>query len=195
MKQILEEQLSACLDGELPPGELDLILARLDGEPARRATLARYAMVGECLRSGAANPSALRVAERVRLALIAETAGRARTSAAPGAGIYRRGWIAGAVAAAVAVVAILVAGPGLWGPSAGPGLARNAGTTTAIGGAEDDARSPNRATIPAVRLASYLMAHGEYTNQLSRSTLDSHLVTGRAERVSWPAAGDPGDVR
>ena len=33
----------------------------------------------------------------------------------------------------------------------------------------------------AARLTSYLVAHGQYTNQLSRSTLDSHLVAARAD--------------
>ena len=192
MNQILEEQLSACLDGELPPGEMDLILARLDVEPGRRATLARYAMVGECLRSGAANPSALGVAERVRLALIADAAERpikrttSRTS--------HQAWIAGAVAAAVALIVVFVAGPGIWNTPVRQGVASNAGTLAATG-STSVAQTPRRVPIPATRLTGYLMAHGEYTNQLSRSTFDSHLVTARAERVSWPVSGDPGDVR
>ena len=44
----------------------------------------------------------------------------------------------------------------------------------------------------AARLTGYLVAHGQYTNQLSRSTFDSHLVTARAERASWRQPQDTG---
>ena len=41
MSQILEEQLSAFLDGELAPDEMELLLARLEREPGRRARVGR----------------------------------------------------------------------------------------------------------------------------------------------------------
>ena len=117
MSQILEQQLSAFLDGELPAEELDLLLARLDREPAQRATLARYAMIGECLRSGAASPAAS--------ASRSECVPRCSRDWTPAVAWPRRapadwrGWLAGGVAAAATVAAVLVAGPGYVGSRAG----------------------------------------------------------------------------
>lgn len=53
MSDRLHEQLSALLDGELPAGEAELLLARLQRDPALRATLARYTLAGDALRIAA----------------------------------------------------------------------------------------------------------------------------------------------
>jgi negative regulator of sigma E activity len=50
MSERLNEQLSALLDGELPAGEAELLLARLQRDPALRATLARYTLSGDAIR-------------------------------------------------------------------------------------------------------------------------------------------------
>ncbi len=196
MSQILEEQMSAFLDGELPPEEVELLLARIDREPERRATLARYAMVGECVRSGSASVQALVVAEQVRAALIAEeTSGKAVTFAASGA---RRGWMTGGIAAAAVVVALLIAGPDAWRP--------DTGTASDLGSISLDAADESLPAIQtfanyrlnpraAARLTGYLVAHGQYANQLSRSTFDSHLVSARAERANWRQFQDADDGR
>lgn len=51
MTDPVKEQLSACLDGELPEGELDLLLKRLERDPHLRRSIGNYALVGEALRS------------------------------------------------------------------------------------------------------------------------------------------------
>jgi hypothetical protein len=55
----------------------------------------------------------------------------------------------------------------------------------------------NRRLSPqaAARLTGYMMAHGQYANQLARSNFDSHLVSARAERASWRRPQDAGYVR
>ena len=50
MSERLHEQLSALLDGELPAGEAELLLARLQRDPALRATLGRYTLAGDAIR-------------------------------------------------------------------------------------------------------------------------------------------------
>lgn len=50
MSERLHEQLSALLDGELPAGEAELLLARLQRDPALRATLRRYTLAGDVIR-------------------------------------------------------------------------------------------------------------------------------------------------
>jgi sigma-E factor negative regulatory protein RseA len=189
MSQLLEQQLSEFLDGELPAEQLDLLLARLDREPAQRATLARYAMIGECLRGGAATPSALGVAERVRSALLESPA-----QPPPRMPATRRGWLVGAAAAATSVAAILLLGPEIRGLRQAEPAMQDVATLRLM----DEPLSPvtaaaNHRLTPgaAARLTSYLVAHGQYANQLSRSTFDSHLVTARAERASWRQFQDP----
>lgn len=193
MSQILEEQLSAFLDGELPREELDLLIARLDRDPAKRMTLGRYAMIGECVRSGAASTTALDVAERVRAALLEDKT--------PAPALERRstgrwrGWAAGGIAAAAAVVAVIVARPG--GQPSLPQPVAMATVESASGIALDEPISDIRPFVKyrlnpraAARLTGYLVAHGQYANQLSRSTFDSHLVSARAERASWRQSQD-----
>jgi sigma-E factor negative regulatory protein RseA len=50
MSDILNEQLSALLDGELPPEETALLMRRLEREPELRTRLARYGLCGGALR-------------------------------------------------------------------------------------------------------------------------------------------------
>ena len=50
MTDAVNEQLSACLDGELPPAELDLLLKRLERNPELREAIGRYTVIGEALR-------------------------------------------------------------------------------------------------------------------------------------------------
>ncbi len=50
MSERLHEQLSALLDGELPTGEAELLLARLQRDPGLRATLGRYTLAGDAIR-------------------------------------------------------------------------------------------------------------------------------------------------
>jgi len=50
MSERLHEQLSALLDGELPAGEAELLLARLQRDPSLRATLSRYTLAGDAIR-------------------------------------------------------------------------------------------------------------------------------------------------
>ena len=51
MKDALNEQLSACLDGELPAAELDLLLKRVGKEAELRAAIGRYSLIGEAMRA------------------------------------------------------------------------------------------------------------------------------------------------
>jgi anti-sigma factor RsiW len=197
MSQILDEQLSAFIDGELPPEELDMVLARLDRDPALRLRLGRYALIGECMRSGSARLDALPLAERVRGSLAAGSV-QPVPDARRGAG--RRRWLAAGLAAALAVVALLALQPGAWQAPFRPESEVAASRPVARVG--DDELGTVHAAVSqrldprsVARLTGYLVAHGEYANQFSRSALDSHLVTARAERASWRQGQDPADVR
>ena len=51
MTDQIREQLSALLDGELPPDEMGLLMRRLDKDPGLRRTFGSYALIGETLRA------------------------------------------------------------------------------------------------------------------------------------------------
>ncbi len=197
MSQNLEEQLSAFLDGELPDAELELLLARLERDPARRQVLARYAMIGETVRTGTARPEALALTERVRVALLTEERlTRRRPALAPARAWW--GWVAGGMAAAAALAAVLVTGPTAQQGATAPVVS----VAPAATGLLDEPISPVRSVASyrlnpgaAARLTGYMVAHGEYTNQLSRNNFDSRLVSARAERASWQRSQDLVDVR
>jgi len=199
MNNSLEEQLSALLDGELPAAELELLLTRLDREPDRRSTLARYAMIGECLRTGAAVPAALQVAEQVHVRLEAEAA---RPGARPGRHRFRGGRLVAAVAASLALVAVLRVANGPQAPgqqladAVAPGVA-SPDTLAVIEPVANVGAVATRRLEPraAARLTTYLMAHSEYAGTISRSNFDSRLVSARAERASWQRTADAADAR
>jgi negative regulator of sigma E activity len=194
MSEILDEQLSALLDGELAAEEIELVLARLDRDPDLQARFGRYAMIGECVRSGAVSPEALSVAARVRQAL--DDPGAARSPMTPVRARRPARWLA-ASAACAALAAVLISMPGLWQPAPPAGLPAAPLIATVV----DDVapvRQPVRSRPPpqsAARLTTYLVAHGSYASPLARSSLDSHLVSARMERASWSQAQDFRDAR
>ncbi|HTQ35968.1 MAG TPA: sigma-E factor negative regulatory protein, partial [Steroidobacteraceae bacterium] len=112
-------QLSALFDGELQPQQAEMVIRRAVRDATMRGRWQRYALIGACLRgeplAGANRPEGVAESVRVRLAAEADiivaakaaTAGAARARGT--AGLYGRGAMGGAIAAAVALVAVLVA--------------------------------------------------------------------------------------
>lgn len=203
MTETVKEQLSALLDGELPDGETELLLKRLERDPELRRTLSRYSLIGTALRTNGQIPAARAVAARVSAALAHEP---------PLATAISQGWsrwtqlAAGlAVAASVAVVAVMV--------SAGP-APRPAAVLVADGRVQTEVPVqpvvltppaaqpvaiddlPRIYTTPSVtgadgvqgadaQLARYVMAHADYATPLVRRSVVSSLVS--AEGTVVPA--------
>ena len=74
MTEPVNEQLSACLDGELPAAELDLLLKRLQRNPELRQAVDRYTVIGEALRHSKPAVAARSFADRVMAAVDQEPA-------------------------------------------------------------------------------------------------------------------------
>ncbi len=72
MTDALNEQLSACLDGELPAAELDLLLKRVEREAELRAAIGRYSLIGEAMRAERPAVASRDFASKVMLAVAAE---------------------------------------------------------------------------------------------------------------------------
>jgi len=191
MSQISDEQFSAFLDGELPDVELDMVLSRLDRDISGRQKLARYVMIGECLRTGRAMPDPLDLAERVRESLRTEDA---RVVPGRPAGFVRRRYagLAAGLAAGVILAMVIMARPGWWQQNSAPVVAAVADSSEFPEGSLEliPPRAAHRLDpVAAARLTRYLVVHGEYANRMSRSNFDSHLVSAHAERAVWRQTG------
>ena len=183
---LIDEQLSAWLDDELPQEELDLLRARLEASPERRARLARYSLIGSHLRDSQPGRLqtgllALRLSARVSSALQASpgSAGEASPGAASAwtSRLLPYALAAGVVFAAVGLT-ILLREAGV-GPGFSPGDQTQA-SVRLLAPVDRQAPPPEttggRTTLSPQRLTSYLVYHGEYSGLLSARVTESHIV-------------------
>jgi len=191
MTETIKEQLSAFLDGELPEAETTLLLKRLERDDELRAALSRYSLIGAVMRQDGDVPAGGALASRVSAAIAAESL----QASAPTAWV---GPLAGlGIAAGVAVVTL-----GLFNAGAGPeregaitvpsmALAGNAAESSdvvqVVAASETAAPSytipaPARGAatgLPPAQLASYLMAHGDYTSPIARGSVVSAPIVAQ----------------
>jgi negative regulator of sigma E activity len=189
MKHAIEEQISAFVDQELDPGELPLFSAQVARNPELRRKLARYSLIGHCLRRDPQlNLAALTIADRVSEALAAEPVAEPTRQAWPGAAGWWR--------PALGVAAGLILGVGLLlqlpapespagsqplavttvnpAPPASPAAAAPAGITPAASVVRSERRPA--AVRADTRMTSYLVHHGEYAGMLSSRAVASRIV-------------------
>jgi sigma-E factor negative regulatory protein RseA len=207
MTDAVNEQLSTCLDGELPEAELDLLLKRLERDSELRDALGRYTVIGEALRNTRPVVASRSFADKVMAAVEQEPAAARRglrispiltRSLRPVAGI--------GIAATVAALAILTVrqtGVETSGPIAAnePAVA----PTAVVAQSSDEAASyivptgtSQSAFVPATRLTNYVVAHSEYSSPLARRSVltgvlaeddgDPDVATDAQESESPPSA-------
>ena len=192
MVDSVKEQVSACLDGELPERELAFLSKRLGHDAELKATLTRYALISETLRTGEAVHLPEDFAATVMARIADEPASEPVRRFSPRM-LQRLRPVAGiAVAATVAALAVFsVQQSGLIPPSSEV----VADTSTALAPAtvsEETDRyvvpsmpSTSSAFIPATRLTNYVVAHSEYSSPLGRrSVLSGVLAEGEPEVMS-----------
>jgi sigma-E factor negative regulatory protein RseA len=178
MSDAVNEQLSACLDGELPPAELALLLKRVERDAGLRETMGRYALVGEALRNERPAVASRDFAAGIMAAIAAEPAGSA--GRVPAALLRRLRPVAGvAVAAGVAAVAIL----SIQRVGVSPELTASERTAPAAVAATTTLPDPSYVVpepstapspafaVPAARLTNYVVAHSEYSSPLGRRSV------------------------
>lgn len=182
---IIDEQLSAWLDDELPQEELALLRARLEASPERRARLARYSLIGSHLRDSQPGRLqtglvALRLSARVSAALQAQPDSAIAASLGAGSARTRRllpyALAAGVALATVGLATLREAGVAPWF-SAGD---QTQASVRLVAPIERQALLPEttarRAPLSQQRLTSYLVYHGEYSGLLSARVTESHIV-------------------
>jgi len=177
----IDEQLSAWLDDELADSEFEVLTARLVRGPELRARVARYALIGSCLRGGrranlAGEIAALGLSDRVQAAV----AGPVEPVVAD-LGRRTRRWSPYAIAASVVLLSValvpLLRKENAPQPSGRPGT----GSPNALTVAAPASISPDRMT-------SYLVYHGEFSGALSAKVTDSNIINHRAFVVTSPLA-------
>ncbi len=199
---LIDEQLSAWLDDELPATELELLVSRLARSPEHRARVARYGLIGSTLRGGPAGArsaglAALQISARVSAALD-ETATSAPVAAPRrGSGILPYAVAAGVALVAVALVPLLRPAPGSRAMLTDRVVAQTAIQQATLTPARaqalvaDRVGTPGQPSLSPRRLTSYLVYHGEYSGMLSAKLTDSHIVNNRAYAVAAQAADQP----
>jgi sigma-E factor negative regulatory protein RseA len=197
MVDSVSEQLSACLDGELPDRELALLLKRVDKDRELGEAVGRYALISEVLRSGKTIPASKDFAAGVMARIGSDKAipgSRHRVSPAL---LQRLRPVAGiAIAASVAALAIFSVQRSGMLPSevivADDRELVDGGSFVASTEATDryvvpTMPSTSSAFVPAARLTNYVVAHSEYSSPLGRrSVLSGVLTEGEAELLNAP---------
>jgi sigma-E factor negative regulatory protein RseA len=210
MTDAVNEQLSTCLDGELPEAELDLLLKRLERDPELRNALGRYTAIGEALRNTQPVVASRSFADKVMAAVEQEPAAARRgfrispiltRSLRPVAGVG-----IAATVAALAIFSVQRAGVETPGPIAANEPA--AAPTAIVAQSADEAASyivptstSQSAFVPATRLTNYVVAHSEYSSPLARRSVltgvlaeddgDPDVATDAEEPQSPPSVSAP----
>lgn len=168
------ERLSALVDGEVPAGELDMLLSALEADAQQQAACEHYRLIGDLVRGtvsvNSAAPHAFVAGVRARLqpdeAQPPQTVAPA-LAVAPAANdaVFRWKLVAGAASlAAVMAVGWSLLGVAPGGAGAGPQLAQTAPATT-VAVAPAQAVVVNTAQGPVIRdarLEELLAEHRQY---------------------------------
>ena len=184
MSDLLNEQLSALIDGELPSQETALLLKRLEREPALRERLARYRVCGETLRGArvqARNDFSLKVCAQLQAESVHAAGPLARSK--PAVRRYLRPVAGLAVAAAVAGAAILVLGRP--GGLAGPAADLTARTTPAAQAPVDIISSPTPAAKHPTETATFTVLGTEPPSYVTPAARQGLQVIPRAELAKY----------
>jgi len=179
----IREQVSALLDGELPRDEMGLLLRRLERDAELRRAFGSYALIGESLRAPGGPLASPSFAARVGAAIgTPEAAGAGAGARIPTASVHAlrlKGPLAAtAFAASVAVAAVMLLRP-VGGPAP---LAAVDHQYEAARPVAASASSPTPAQ--SQRLASYMVAHSQFSTPMVRRNVWSGLL-----------AADPGITR
>jgi hypothetical protein len=204
MSEPVDEQLSAMLDGELPPEQSELLLKRLDRDAELRARFGRYALISESLRGGAdAAPTRALFIARVHASIAASPPLPAPARVQPGwrlaAGL--------AVAATVAGLAVVLLGRAPGGPelaTLAPPAAMVAAPLPAsdphpagsarLAGAGSYVTPPLRARptlIPLGELANYAVAHSDFAASLPTGAMLTGLMVEEPLDSETPGPAPP----
>ena len=185
MTDPVKEQLSACLDGELPEAELGLLLKQVARDRPLLDSLSRYSLISEAMRDAKPIAASASFADRIAAAIEAEpvpqAAPRSRIPSLasmqwlrPAAGL--------AIAAGVAAVAVMAVQPQSVETQQVAAVADSTIQETAQVAPSYTVptnvnASADAGFIPAARLTNYVVAHSEYSTPLGRRSVLSGVLS------------------
>jgi len=210
--EVLDSQLSAMFDGQLPAAECELLVRRMGRDEQLRARWARYAVIGAVMRSEPVAAARGDFARRVSAAITADATGPARAREGRRRTMLQVG-LGGALVASVAAMAVLLlrqsgapatdevviaqAPPAAQAPADAPASAPAVSAAPAFAASREPASyvvppaSSGGALAPPAELANFIVAHSEYSSPLMRRNLLSALVSSdAAEAEKAPAPPD-----
>jgi sigma-E factor negative regulatory protein RseA len=190
MTDQIREQVSALLDGELPQGEVGLLVRRMERNPELRRAFGSYSLIGELLRAPGGHTARPSFASRVSEAISApQQPSAAEVAKVPERAFWKRPGFATAIAASVAVAAIVLVRPAVQEQT--PIVASRAAAEAL--GALPLAGTTSPTPAQSQRLASYLVAHSQFSSTLGRHNVWSGLLADDPglTRVSFDASDAP----
>ena len=145
------QQLSALMDGDLPPDQARFLLRRLEHDTELTGRWERWQLCGDVLRGQAQAPAPMGFAGQIAAVIAAESA-RSSVDAGTrrGRGLLVR-WGGGALAASVAVIALFMARQQVPGEAPAP-------AAPTVAGQSPDATPPVSPATPAVQAAATVTA-------------------------------------
>lgn len=171
MTDQIREQMSALLDGELPQGEVSLLVRRMARDAELKRAFGSYVLAGEALRAPGDTLASRGFAARVSAAIDAgEPAVSGSIAAEPARGPlrWRRPAAAAAVAAGAALAAVLLVQPDSRDTQT---FAQRAGAPAAVPVVTLPAGGSSPTPAQNERLAGYLVVHGQYATPIGRRSV------------------------
>ncbi len=198
MTDPVKEQLSACLDGELPEAELGLLLKQVQRDSQLLDSMNRYSLISEAIRTPRPVATSRGFADRIAAAIEGEPVRQPAIQRASQAATVR--WMrpaAGfAIAAGVAAIAVISLQPATIESPQLIAVADNSAVTESQAPSytvPTNVDASDTAFIPAARLTNYVVAHSEYSSPLGRRTVLSGVLSDDQEQHEDVAVNVTGD--
>jgi sigma-E factor negative regulatory protein RseA len=181
MTEQFQEQVSTFVDDELSMDECEFFVRRIQRDDESRSRLVRYHMIGAVLRGEIEHGQADAYLLRRRLARALGGSAPVREANPPqrrALATFARPLAGAAVAAGVAIAAVLALQlTNRESPGVGTIETLQANEQSAPAAYVVPRDAPARRLVsPPIRLTNYLMHHGEYTSNLSRTSVHSNVV-------------------
>ena len=175
------QQLSALMDGDLPPDQARFLLRRMEHDTELTGCWERWQLCGDAMRGQAQAPAPAGFADRISAAIAAEPAHSAVNSASPSIRSNLAKWGGGALAASVAAIALFMVRQQV--PDEAPSQA-----TPAVANQSPAAASSTVSPEPALQTAATVTAASVAVASVPRRQNDARRSATRNQQAARNAA-------
>ena len=178
------QQLSALMDGDLPPDQARFLLRRMEHDTELTGCWERWQLCGDALRGQAQAPAPAGFADRIALAIAAEPMRSAANSTSPRTRSNLARWGGGALAASVAAIALFMVRqqvPDEAPSQTAPTVANQSPTAAPPSAASPDPALQTAATVTAASVAVASVPRRQ--NEARRSATRSQQAARNAAAV------------